>query len=104
MARPGRPERNKAARSFRQLRRFHHGFNSDKVFGTHIFDADEKTLNYELLADESFAEVGVYAENCESAPRVDPIRFKNINVLWCQSALGPRAESQSKLWLSCCVF
>jgi hypothetical protein len=33
--RPGRPERNRAARSFGQLRRFHHGFNSDKVFGTH---------------------------------------------------------------------
>ena len=35
MARPGRPERNTAARSFRQLRRFHHVINSDKVFGTH---------------------------------------------------------------------
>src|SRR5882762_2087307 len=35
MARPGRPERNGAARSFGQLRRFHHGINSDKVFGTH---------------------------------------------------------------------
>src|SRR5258706_8121265 len=35
MARPGRPERNRGARSFRQLRRFHHIINSDKVFGTH---------------------------------------------------------------------
>ncbi len=35
MARPGWPERNKAARSFRQLRRFLHVINSDKVFGTH---------------------------------------------------------------------
>src|SRR6266404_1406413 len=35
MARPGRPERNRTARSFRQLRRFHHVINSDKVFGTH---------------------------------------------------------------------
>src|ERR1700730_18738873 len=35
MARPGRTERNRAARSFRQLRRFHHVINSDKVFGTH---------------------------------------------------------------------
>src|SRR5258705_10774976 len=35
MARPGRPERNRAARSFRQLRRFHHGINSNKVFGIH---------------------------------------------------------------------
>jgi hypothetical protein len=35
MARPGRPERNRVARSFRQLRRFDHVINSDKVFGTH---------------------------------------------------------------------
>jgi site-specific DNA recombinase len=35
MARPERPERNRAARSFRQLRRFHHVINSNKVFGTH---------------------------------------------------------------------
>jgi predicted nuclease of restriction endonuclease-like (RecB) superfamily len=35
MARPVPPERNRRARSFRQLRRFHHGINSDKVFGTH---------------------------------------------------------------------
>jgi methyl-accepting chemotaxis protein len=35
MAKPGRPERNRAARSLRQLRRFHHVINSDKVFGTH---------------------------------------------------------------------
>src|SRR5713226_7490135 len=35
MARPGRPERNRTARSFRQLRRFHHFINSDNVFGTH---------------------------------------------------------------------
>src|ERR1700686_2166734 len=34
MARPGRPERNRAARSFGQLRRFHHVINSNKVFGT----------------------------------------------------------------------
>src|SRR6266849_2930311 len=33
MARLGWPERNRAARSFRQLRRFHHVINSDKVFG-----------------------------------------------------------------------
>jgi CHAT domain-containing protein len=39
MARPGRPERNRAARSFRQLRRFHHVINWDKVFGTHSLPA-----------------------------------------------------------------
>jgi hypothetical protein len=35
MARPGWPERNRAVRSFRQLRRFHRVINSDKAFGTH---------------------------------------------------------------------
>jgi hypothetical protein len=35
MASPGRPQRNRTARSFHQLRRFHHVINSDKVFGTH---------------------------------------------------------------------
>ena len=35
MARPGWPERNREARSFRQLRRFDHVINLDKVFGTH---------------------------------------------------------------------
>jgi len=35
MAMPGRPERNRAARSFRQLKRFHLVINSNKVFGTH---------------------------------------------------------------------
>src|SRR2546430_11126319 len=35
MVRPGWSERNRAARSFCQLRRFHHVINSDKVFGTH---------------------------------------------------------------------
>jgi len=35
MARQGRPERNRTARSFRQLRRFRNVINSDKVFGTH---------------------------------------------------------------------
>src|SRR5467141_1961164 len=35
MARRRRPERNRAARSFRQLRRFQHVINTDKVFGTH---------------------------------------------------------------------
>jgi putative transposase len=35
MARPGRPERKRAAQSFRQFRRLHHVINSDEVFGTH---------------------------------------------------------------------
>src|SRR6202521_4475153 len=35
MARPGWPERNRPARSFRQITRFHHVINSDKVFGAH---------------------------------------------------------------------
>src|SRR5712672_2467975 len=43
MARPGRPERNRAARSFRQLMRFDHVINSDKVFGTHRYLLADRT-------------------------------------------------------------
>src|ERR1700736_3415739 len=46
MARPGWPERNKAARSFRQLRRFLHVINSDKVFGTHRYDTLSGRVGY----------------------------------------------------------
>jgi hypothetical protein len=42
MARPGRQERNRAARSFRQLKRFHHVIHSNKVFGTHRRFANEE--------------------------------------------------------------
>src|SRR6266446_5850214 len=35
LCQPGRSERNRAARSFRQLRRFHHVINSHKLLGTH---------------------------------------------------------------------
>src|SRR5258708_26125484 len=45
MARPGRPERNRTARSFRQLRRFHHVINSDKVFGTHSGSDQSRLLS-----------------------------------------------------------
>jgi hypothetical protein len=44
MVRPRRPERNRAARSFRQLKRFHHVINSDKVFGTHTNRLHSKTI------------------------------------------------------------
>jgi transposase len=45
MARPGRPERNRAARSFCQLRRFHYVINSNKVFGhTAIRAADARLV------------------------------------------------------------
>src|SRR2546429_3049400 len=42
MARPAWPERSRSARSSRQLSRFYHSINPDRVFGTHtphrIFD------------------------------------------------------------------
>ena len=56
MARPGRPERNRAARSFRQLRRFHHISNSDRVFGTHRSRGEHTVIKMALLV------------HCQSAP------------------------------------
>src|SRR5258708_11226275 len=38
MARPARPERSRSARSSRQLSRFYHSINPDRVFGTHRVD------------------------------------------------------------------
>src|SRR6266404_7735656 len=35
MARPARPERSRSARPSRQLSRFYHSINPDRVFGTH---------------------------------------------------------------------
>jgi putative SOS response-associated peptidase YedK len=55
MARPGRPERNRAARSFRQHRRFHHVINSNKVFGTHKGETTNDL--YAFLTTEPNAEV-----------------------------------------------
>ena len=55
MARPGRQERNRTARSFGQLKRFHYGINSDKVFGTHssliiIIEGDPHLINrYDVI-------------------------------------------------------
>src|SRR6267378_559713 len=82
MARPGRPERNRAARSFRQLRRFHHVINSDKVFGTHNRD---RKPGGERNQENAGAEARRKYEKCERQPgrrrqrpdepqnRVDPI-------------------------------
>src|SRR6185437_5728539 len=51
MARPARPERNRAARSFRQLRRFHHDIKSDKVFSTRRPTGDSPEL-WKSIGDE----------------------------------------------------
>jgi hypothetical protein len=49
-----RPERNRTARSFRQLRRFHHVINSDKVFGTHTWLEQQ----FDDAADEAVRSLG----------------------------------------------
>src|SRR5467141_1307041 len=48
MARPARPERSRSARSSRQLSRFYHSINPDRVFGTHTV-SDVQEENEELL-------------------------------------------------------
>src|SRR5712692_9997649 len=61
MARPGWPERNRAARSFRQLRRFHHVSNSDEVFGTHRGPIERGTSDEMLRSDRSEMQIGLRA-------------------------------------------
>jgi hypothetical protein len=45
MARPARPERTRSARSSRQLSRFYHSINPDRVFGTHKLSSVGKVLH-----------------------------------------------------------
>jgi putative SOS response-associated peptidase YedK len=76
MARPGRPERNRTARSFRQLRRFHRVINSDKVFGTHRGAVHICNL-YSITTNQAaiialFRVVNRYAGNLAPMPGVFP--------------------------------
>jgi hypothetical protein len=70
MARPGRPERNRANRSFGQLRRFHHGINSNKVFGTHTAQVAEALASDKAQALQlreklaKFVELGLVLDDC----------------------------------------
>src|SRR5258708_5947162 len=64
MARRGRPERNRAARSFGELRRFHRGINSDKVFGTH---RGEIGAEHEKCAAHEQCRCDFHVENSLSA-------------------------------------
>ena len=71
MARPGRPERNKEARSFLQLRRFRHLINADKVFSTHRLSKDEVAAAIpDLLLTGSDAEI-LAAEDAATKSRLD---------------------------------
>jgi SRSO17 transposase len=58
------PRRNTGARSFRQLRRFHHVSNSDKVFGTHRRSPE--------LPAGSLALIRTYPRRSGGAPALRP--------------------------------
>jgi hypothetical protein len=49
MARPARPERSRSARSSRQLSRFYHSINPDRVFGTHSGWQGQTWWTYEIF-------------------------------------------------------
>ena len=101
MARPGWPERNRAARSFRQLRRFDHVINSDKVFGTHrrsffastcLGEPSPDLADAELAADLLIQQTGddqrhdlpfAMAEGCVTVPERPYLRL----VIKCSAAL-----------------
>src|ERR1700688_5008129 len=83
MARPGRPERNRAARSFGQLRRFHHGINSDKAFGTHRMTAGRGVIHNENPLPGTTAralQLGVILPASEkmAAPRYQDLRGADL--------------------------
>src|ERR1700686_4588080 len=93
MARPGRPERNRAARSFGQLRRFHHGINSNKVFGTHT--EQSRTKPARVTARNCYRHGGdragsvVYAALCRTIPRLratEDVSSEQLQeCVWCPS-------------------
>jgi hypothetical protein len=60
MAKSKWPNRNVAARTFRQLRRFLHNINADKVFGTH---------KLKLLAEEHVNDLADRLERLIRAPK-----------------------------------
>src|ERR1700730_4930459 len=88
MARPGRRERNRTARSFPQLRRFHHVINSDKGFGTH------NALN--VTSEE---DVMLFARLEFDAPPAKLSRY--LFLILCVSAASNEARRLSSLLRSC---
>jgi pimeloyl-ACP methyl ester carboxylesterase len=78
MARSGRQERNRTTRSFRQLRRFHHVINSDKVFGTHKpnwSDAQLAAIDTEVAATIPHAGLLILPNSSHFAFLQDPRQF-----------------------------
>ena len=95
MANPGRPERNRAARSFRQLRQFHHVINSDKVFGTHRFLSNlvaEKTMRFPIAGK-------LIPPGPKRVNGVRAVKYgKNFRrAVVCESARDPGADRHTKL-------
>jgi hypothetical protein len=76
MARPGRPERSRTARSFRQLKRFHHVSNPDEVFGTHR-EQFAKRGYFEVIGSDSGKRYRIHAgasvNVCEMDERGRPL-------------------------------
>src|ERR1700739_3234312 len=81
MARPGRPERNRAARSFRQLRRFHHVINSDKAFGTH------KPLSRppKISASLGCVSTGIFLSLAKISKILEGNFWEASKVVWCDA-------------------
>jgi two-component system, NarL family, nitrate/nitrite response regulator NarL len=76
MAGPGQPERNRVARSFGQLRRFHHGINSDRVLGTHTVSATElKAALWAVYKNETSFVSLEFATRLLSAAQTKPTKI-----------------------------
>src|ERR1700733_14046066 len=78
MARQGRPERNRTARSFRKPRRFHHLINSDPVFGTHN-DAYSALLRIEAKGCVVVPNAVVYRVETDDKNNVQAFHYYDPN-------------------------
>src|SRR5882724_3529576 len=68
MARPARSERSRSARPSRQLSRFYHSINPDRVFGTHNYEFDRPTMETRWAQGLSDAQ-----ETIMAAPWLEPM-------------------------------
>src|SRR5580692_10090572 len=78
MASPGRPERNKTARSFRQFRRFHHVINSDRVFGTHTPKSGFLAKENRSPVDQKCSITTLIRDAAKLEAKGKPVDFKEL--------------------------
>src|ERR1700688_3537266 len=99
MARPPRPERSRSARSSRQLSRFYHSINPDRVFGTHSWTKERgRQLRRPYIFSETHVRLPHWHSNMWNVRPVGGSSILLIN-FGCPPHFKQRGEVG--FWLSC---